>query len=262
VGYVRVEAGSFTMGSPGDERGRDGDETQHRVTITRPFLMKVTEVTQAEWQAVLGGNPSDFAGCPSCPVETVSWYESAAYCNALSLREGLEHCYQDAGGAPYDAADAASEVTPRWPRGLACPGYRLPTEAEWEYAARAGTQTAFHTGALLGDPGCGAEANLDRAGWYCGNSGDTTHPVGQKAANAWGLYDMHGNVWEWCWDWYADYPAGPVSDPVGPQAGSSRVGRGGSWSNNARNARSANRNFVAPGGRSHDLGLRPSRSIP
>jgi len=193
-------------------------------------------------------------------VETVSWYDAVAYCNALSLREGLERCYQDAGGADYDAADADSGVTPSWPRGLACQGYRLPTEAEWEFATRAGTQTAFYTGAITQtwcDP---LDPNLDLAGWYCGNANDTTHAVGGKQPNAWGLYDMLGNVWEWCWDRYDSYPAGPVSDPLGPQAGSRRVKRGGSWYYLARYARAAYRNDVVPGNRYSDLGLRPARS--
>jgi len=262
-GWVCVPAGSYTMGSPDDEPGRYDNETQHQVTLTCGFLMKATEVTQAEWQAVMGSNPSYCVSCGgTCPVERVSWNKVVAYCNALSSSEGLERCYQDSGGADYDAADAAARVPPAWPQGLACLGYRLPTEAEWEYAARAGTQTAFYTGAITNAGNdCGDDPNLDLAGWYCGNAGGSIHPVGGKPANAWGLYDMLGNVWEWCWDWYGDYP-GAVSDPLGPPAGSYRVTRGGSRNDYAVYARAANRSGYGPNGVSYNLGFRPVRSIP
>jgi formylglycine-generating enzyme required for sulfatase activity len=143
--------------------------------------------------------------------------------------------------------------------GLDCQGYRLPTEAEWEYAARAGTQTAFHTGGIT-DTVCN-DPNLDAAGWYCGNSGDRTHRVGEKQANAWGLYDMHGNVFEWVQDWYAEYPAGAAVDPVGPAAGVYRVTRGGPWGSNAQYARAADRNGYSPVNRGNYIGFRPARSL-
>ena len=248
-GYVRIEAGEFTMGSPAGELGRDDDEVQHQVTITRAFELKATEVTQAEWQAVMGNNPSYFAACGgNCPVENVSWYDAVDYMNRLSDNEGLARCYAN------DAERAFA--------GLDCPGYRLPTEAEWEYAARAGTQTAFYTGGITHPFDCEPlDPNLDLAGWYCGNAGDTTHPVGLKQVNAWGLYDMHGNVLEWVQDWYGGYPAGAAVDPLGSAAGVVRVVRGGSWSLVAGFARSAGRFWFDPGPRNFNFGFRPARSL-
>jgi formylglycine-generating enzyme required for sulfatase activity len=260
-GFVRIEAGVFTMGSPVNEAGRGNDETRHQVTLTRAFALKATEVTQGEWFAVMGTRPSRFAGCgDDCPVERVSWYAAVAYCNALSLSEGLPRCYADGGGADYDAADANSDTRPTWRNGLDCQGYRLPTEAEWEYAARAGTVEASYNGPV-GNVDCGFDASLDPIAWYCGNSGDTTHPVGRKRANPWGLYDMLGNVSEWSWDWYAAYPAGAAQDPQGPAAGGSRVVRGGAWYDYARYVRAAYRISNTPDGRISFLGFRAARSL-
>jgi formylglycine-generating enzyme required for sulfatase activity len=247
---VRIEPGEFTMGSPEDELGRDDDETQHRVTITRAFSLKATEVTQAEWRAVMGTAPSYFTNCgDTCPVEQVSWFDAVDYANRLSDAEGLARCYAD---------DAERTFA-----GLDCAGYRLPTEAEWEYAARAGTVTAFHTGDVTQPYDCDpVDPNLDAAGWYCGNAGSTTHPVGEKQPNAWGLYDMHGNVWEWVHDWYGDYPAGDVVDPLGAAAGFNRVVRGGSWDTDALFARAASRSGLNPDFRFNYYGFRPARSLP
>ena len=244
-GYVRIAPGVFTMGSPAGELGRDAGEVQHQVTITRAFLMKTTEVTQAEWQAVMGNNPSRFAACGgNCPVEQVSWNDAVDYVNRLSDAAGLARC--------YDANRAFA--------GLGCQGYRLPTEAEWEYAARAGTQTAYHTGVNT-QTNCNNDPNLNLAGWYCGNAANTAHPVGQKQVNAWGLYDMHGNVFEWVQDWYAEYPAGAAVDPVGPAAGVNRVRRGGSWNGGAQFARAASRDDHTPDSRYSNIGFRPARSL-
>jgi formylglycine-generating enzyme required for sulfatase activity len=255
-GYVRIEAGAFWMGSPEGELGRDPtNETRHRVTLSRAFALKVTEVTQAEWRAMMGNvvEPS-FVNCgDACPMESVSWEDAVAYCNALSQREGLPPCY---GGAP-DFAFA----------GLDCAGYRLPTEAEWEYAARAGTQTAFYTGPIEHTECDPVDPNADRAGWHCGNAGGTPHPVASpgKAPNAWGLYDMHGNVWEWVNDWYdVDYGGArgaAATDPLGPASGELRVNRGGGWINDAHFVRSAYRGSRAPADRLNNLGFRPSRSL-
>jgi len=260
AGYVRIEPGTFRMGSSEGEKGRGSDETQHEVELTYAFMMKATEVTQGEWRALMGSNPSHFDSCGTrCPVEQVSWYEAVAYANAVSKEQGVERCYKD-GSQDYDGSSARGKKTPSWPKGLSCEGYRLPTEAEWEYAARAGTTTAFHTGRITQPTG--RDPNLNRAGWYDENSGSKTHPVGQKAANAWGLYDMHGNVYEWVWDWYDDYGSGKQTDPVGPSSGTLRVRRGGSWYYGAGFCRSAVPNASTPGYRDDVLGFRLSRSIP
>ncbi len=233
AGYVEIPAGVFMMGSTPTEEGRNSDETQHEVRITRPFWLKTTEVTQGEWEAVMGSNPSRFKACGSnCPVEKVSWIDAVAYLNELSAREGLESCYGGDGSF----------------RGLGCPGYRLPTEAEWEYAARAGK---------AGEP---AE-ELDLVAWYDRNSVVKTHPTGSKDSNAWGLYDMLGNVWEWVHDKYGPY-GGAETDPVGPSSGSRRVLRGGSWGNSASYVRAAVRAGDSPAKRNDNVGLRPARSIP
>ena len=205
-------AGTFTMGSPESEDGRDGDETQHQVTLTRGFWLGETPVTQKQWKSVMGDNPSVFKGA-NLPVEEVSWNDCQEFIQKVNAA-------------------------------LNC-GARLPTEAEWEYACRAGTSGAY-----------GGTGELDELGWYDKNSGDKTHPVGQKKPNAWGLYDMHGNVWEWCSDWYGDYPSGSVTDPTGPSSGSSRVLRGGSWGCNARDCRSASRGRDYPGFRDYYGGFR------
>ncbi|MFH1530240.1 MAG: SUMF1/EgtB/PvdO family nonheme iron enzyme [Pseudomonadota bacterium] len=202
---VRIPAGSFRMGSPPDElyRCSDDDETQHDVTLTRPFLLCRTPVTRAEYLAVAGEDPSHYIdGSRDCPVETVSWYDTVRFCNKLSELDGLEPCYS-----------GDEERGFRWDR--AASGYRLPTESEWEYACRAGSP-----GPRYGP--------LDKIAWHKENSSGSPHPVGRKAPNAWGLHDMLGNVLEWCWDYEGDYPPGPVEDPVGPDSGEGRILRGGS----------------------------------
>jgi len=247
--WVRVCPDAFVMGSPHEEPGRGADETAHRVEITRPFLIRATEVTQGEWEELMGSNPARLSACgTSCPVERVSWYDAVAFCNALSRAESLEQCY---GPAPGRVS---------WPRGLACLGYRLPTEAEWELAARAGTGTALFTGGLE-ETGCGPSPALDRAGWYCGNSSDTARPVAQKEPNAWGLYDGAGGVFEWTWSRHGPY-RGAATDPTGARSGNERVIRGGSWTSAARYCRAAHRLPLLPGYRSPVVGLRPVRSLP
>ena len=226
--FELISAGTFTMGSPTDELGRWNDETQHEVTLTKSFYMQTTEVTQGQWRAVMGSNPSDFSDCgDDCPVETVSWDDVQEFIEKLNQMEGTDK-------------------------------YRLPTEAEWEYASRAGSTTAFANGEITNidcdDP------NLDQMAWYCGNADITTHPVAQKDPNDWGLYDMHGNVWEWCEDWYGAY-SGPVTDPTGPSSGTIRVLRGGSWDFNAMYCRSASRYGLKPDNRSYDIGFRVARAL-
>ncbi len=248
VKMVEIPAGEFFMGSPLNEPGRDSNESrQHWVTISRPFFMGATEVTQGQWLTVMGSNPSGFSGCgKNCPVEKVSWHDAVNFCNRLSDREGLSRCYSGVG----------ENLT--WNRG--CTGYRLPTEAEWEYAARAGTKTAFANGGIS-ELRCRHDANLDLMGWYCGNAGKETHPVAKKQPNSWGLYDMHGNVWEWVWDWFQkSYPSADVTNPAGPSGGSVRVIRGGGWSL-ARFCRSADRGIRPAGDRFNYLGFRLVRSI-
>ena len=236
--FVRwIPPGSFMMGSPDSEEERDSDETQHEVVLSQGFFMAETECTQGQWEMVMGSNPSYFEETDEeaeLPVEQVSWEESVEYCRKLTVKQRAEGILADG-----------------WE-------WRLPTEAEWEYAARAGTTGARYD-------------KLDAVAWYemdeeeediegTGNSGDQTHPVKQKVPNAWGLYDMLGNVWEWCSDWYGDYPAWTVTDPKGPSWGSYRVSRGGSWSGGARLARSADRIWTGPGNRFNFLGFRPALS--
>ena len=260
-GFVHVRAGSFAIGSPVGELGRSDDETQHRVTLTRDFYLNAREETQDAWAAAMGANPSGYTACGgTCPVETVSWYDAIAYANARSLAEGLPACYLEPQfQSPYAAEDAAAERVPLWPDGIDCQGYRLPTEAEWEYAARAGATTAFHAGDIVNDM-C-ADPVLDGVGWYCGNSDDQTHPVGEKTPNAWGFYDVHGNVWEWVWDGFRDYPGDDATDPTGPDEGRLRVQRGGAWSYSAGFCRAATRTGVFGGQSGTDVGVRLARTV-
>ncbi|MCP4345619.1 MAG: formylglycine-generating enzyme family protein, partial [Desulfobacterales bacterium] len=239
-----ISAGTFMMGSPEDEPGRSSDETLHQVTLTQNFYMQTTEITQGQWKAVMGSNPSYFQNCgDGCPVETVSWDDVQGFITKMNQRrEGI---------------------------------YRLPTEAEWEYAARAGSSTAFANGNLtVADPySCNYDSNLDAIGWYCGNSDVTyngcydtsgwggpscagTHSVAGKQPNVWGLYDMSGNVWEWCQDWYGDYPTSAVTNPTGSPTGLGRVIRGNSWLYDAGYCRSAYRFSKYPTNRLINLGFR------
>ena len=221
------------MGSPSGESERGSDETQHRVTLSRGYYLQTTEVTQGQWEKVMGSNPSQFKNCGNnCPVESVSWEDCQAFIRKLNGMEGTGK-------------------------------YRLPTEAEWEYAARAGSQTRFFWGndadcnnmMYENDPGSSEVKCVD----YVRSRGltpDSTAPVKSYSPNTWGLYDMHGNVWEWCQDRYGDYPSGSVTDPTGPTSGSNRVIRGGSWYRGAGGCRSANRGRGTPGPRNRHLGFR------
>ena len=221
-GLVWIPAGSFTMGSPTSEAGRVSDEVEHTVTLTKGFYMGKYEVTQSQYLAVVGSNPSYFTGDLNRPVEQVNWTDATNYCSLLTQADRL------AGRVPSD-----------W-------GYRLPTEAEWEYACRAGTTTALHFGSAIH----GGMANFHSYWEYDAAIGeiyvaspvghlDRTTTVGSYAANGFAVHDLHGNVWEWCQDWYGTYPTGTVVDPTGPNSGSDRVRRGGSWDNHGRNCRAA-----------------------
>ena len=242
--WVLIKAGSFTMGSPSSEPDRDNGEMQHLVTLTQDFLIQTNEVTQRQFLEVMGYNPSGFTSCGlDCPVERVSWHESAAYSNRLSERAGLGRCYSCNGsGRVVTCEPSGSYRSP-----YECPGYRLPTEAEWEYSAKAGT-----AGTIYGD--------LSAIAWFADNSGGTTHRVGQKRPNAWGLYDMVGNVWEWCHDWDGRSPSGAVTDPTGPGTGSYRVLRGGSWFLLLGDTRAAPHWRTTPGNSDFIYGFRPLRS--
>jgi formylglycine-generating enzyme required for sulfatase activity len=219
------------MGSPVFEAKRRGHEIQHEVTITKPFYMGVHEVTQSQWRAVMGNNPSYFKGDDN-PVEMVSWDDAMEFCRKLSSKSGRK--------------------------------VRLPTEAEWEYACRAGTATAYYSGddpETLAQVGNVADAELKRVQpalitiFASDGYGITTAPVGRFRPNAWGLYDMHGNVFEWCSDWYGDYGLANIKDPQGVSSGTRRVVRGGSWSSSPRVCRSADRDGLAPGDRLVDIGF-------
>jgi formylglycine-generating enzyme required for sulfatase activity len=217
--------GTFKMGSPAAEVDRQANETLHLVTLTRGFFCGQYPVTQGEFLAVVGGNPSYFNGLRGStdygtdltrPVEQVTWYDAVYYCWLLTQQER-----------------AAGHIPTNWT-------YRLPTEAEWEYACRAGVTNRFSYG---DDPGY---ADLANHGWYAANSGGSVHPVGEKIANPAGLYDVHGNVYQWCQDWYGAYPVGHVIDPQGPSTGSANVFRGGGWYYAARYCRSAGRYSLDP----------------
>ena len=282
-GYVIVPAGDFLMGSPEHEAGRGDDEPLHLVHISKPFLMKEHEVTQAEWREALEDDhiPSKLDQCgDDCPVEGLNWWSAVAFCNALSDQEGLAPCYTMSGCKKVVGHGLECEQVVF--QGLDCHGYRLPTEAEWEYAARAGTVTSLYSGDLPITQVENDAPAADPIAWYAGNSGadypgavncsewpDTqyvsetcgVHPVSGKIPNPWGLWDMSGNVWEWCWDWYGDYE-GPETDPLGPGDGTLRVLRGGSWRVAGVLVRSANRGRYEPGVRADHVGLRPVRSLP
>jgi formylglycine-generating enzyme required for sulfatase activity len=272
-GMVWIPAGTFTMGSPASEPNRNSDETQHSVTLTKGFYMGKYQVTQEQWQAVMGNNPSSFTsvgsygGVPGdLPVEQVNWYHAIAFCNKLSVMEGLTPAYavsgiSDWGSLAYSAIPTSNNAT--WNAAAivsGSDGYRLPTEAQWEYACRAGTTTAFNWGTN--------QITYDQANFYSNSSyngsptqtyrGQTT-VVGTFAPNAWGLYDMHGNVYEWCWDWYnasyySDSSAG--TDPLGAASGAHRVMRGGYWYSDGQNLRSAYRGSFNPGYGYYDIGFR------
>ena len=216
IEMVWCPPGEFLMGSPESEEGREDDETQYRVTLTKGFWMAKTETKQEQWQTLMGGNPSSFKG-DNLPVEQVRWDDVQGWLTKMNGQNALPSGWK----------------------------WSLPTEAQWEYACRAGTTTMY-----AGD--------LNDMAWYNDNSGSETNPVASKKPNAWGLYDMHGNVWEWCADYYGDYASGSATDPKGATSGDHRVFRGGSWYSNAGLCRAAYRSCNSPAYRHFSLGFRPA----
>jgi formylglycine-generating enzyme required for sulfatase activity len=223
-----IPPGTFMMGSPTDEQWHREDEVLHRVTLTRPFYMAATELTQSQYKAVMGENPSFCVG-DTLPVDTVTWEQATEFCRKHSEREGAK--------------------------------YRLPTEAEWEYACRAGTTTAFHTGKTITTEQANYDGNHTYGDGPKGIFRETASAAGQFPPNAWGIHEMHGNVWEWCGDWYGEYAKSDVRDPTGPAEGDCRVFRGGCWINFPAVCRSANRAKVVPVSWHFHLGFRVVREL-
>ena len=218
--FVLIPAGAFMMGA---SDSYPDEQPIHPVHISRPFYLGKYEVTQAQWETVMGYNPSAWRGQRNLPVEQVSWEDVQEFLRRLNAEEGGTR-------------------------------YRLPTEAEWEYAARAGTTTAYSFGSDV--------SRLDEYAWHAGNAAHMSHPVGQLKPNAWGLHDMHGNVWEWVHDWYATYPIGAETDPHGAASGVSRVFRGGGQNNVAWRCSSSSRGYRPPESRLDAVGFRVLRDVP
>jgi formylglycine-generating enzyme required for sulfatase activity len=278
---VLIPAGEFWMGAPEEEEGRywnevTYDELLHYVLLTKGFYMDKHEVTQEDFEELMGYNPSyygynvlDICGS-DCPVETVNWYEAAEYANSKSEEFGLEQCFE----CKIIEDDLFCELKDIFSKPQDCRGFRLPTEAEWEYAARAGTTSAFYSGDMLYTEMEPLDTNLDEIAWYAGNSGAeengyvcyeftycSTNPVGKKLPNKFGLYDMSGNVAEWTMDWYRGYPEGtpkyPVIDPWAQIQGTNRIYRGGSHYTDSFICRSAYRSSYGKGGdKSSSIGFR------
>ena len=226
MAFVWIPAGTFLMGSPENEPQRHPNETQHLVTLTKGFYIQTTEVTQDQWKKIMGDNPSRFKECGvNCPVERVSWNEVQTFIHKLNQMDESRT-------------------------------YRLPTEAEWEYACRSGTNTPFSSKRCLRSEEANFNGKAPAPTCPKGTYRRTTVPVASFPPNAWGLYDMEGNVWEWCEDWYGKYPSEPVTDPKGPSTGTDRVNRGGGWPSQARNCRAANRYWNYPEYWDNSVGFR------
>jgi formylglycine-generating enzyme required for sulfatase activity len=254
---VLISSGNFQMGNTGNYGGYSYEKPVHTVTLTNSYYMGKYEVTQALWKSVMGTNPSYFKG-DSLPVEEVCWYEAVDFCNKLSDKDGLARCYTISMNGASTLCDNRVTVTCDWTK----KGWRLPTEAEWEYACKAGTSSDFYSGQLTNSSCSPLDNNLNSIAWYCGNASNKTHNVGGKTANNYGLYDMSGNVFEWCWDWFSStyYSGGAMTDPKGPSSGSYRVLRGGAWCNEAIYCRSAYRSYGYPYFRYNSSGFRICRT--
>ena len=264
--WTTVTAGTFSMGSPLVGECGPQHETLHQVTLNHDFEISATEVTQKQFETLMTYRPLGVNPCDRCPVAWLTWDEAVAYCNILSYGKTLKECYQcsDVGTSSVScivapAYDGTNKSI------YACPGYRLPTDAEWEYAYRAGTSTPLYEG-TINPAACGSCSEVDVAttkiAWYCANSGGAVHEVGQKAPNAWALYDMAGNVWEWIHDWYqADLGPAARTDPWGPATGSQRIMRGGTYHLFPWTLQGSVRIGFSPAARETRLGFRCVRTL-
>lgn len=254
AGLAWIPGGTFTEGAHGE--GEFEPPTTRRTTLGRDFLADRREETQRGWSRLVGNAPSAFRGCSElCPVESITWFEAVAYANLRSAQDGLEPCYRRASSDdPYGVEAALVQELPRWVEGVGCQGWRLPTAAEWERMARAGTLTRWGCG---DDPAC-----LEGIARYGLEAEDGPTAVGSLRPNAWGLYDTHGNIAEWCWDWYETLQEEAATDPIGPTSGTLRVQRGGHFSANQEDVRPGFLNASPPSLRDAALGVRLVRSLP
>ncbi len=261
---VQIPSGTFLMGSPEAEVGRGNDEALHYVTLSRDYCIGSIEITRADWDEVVGSSAGYFTECgETCPIESIDWHQAAYFTNKLSGEAKLEECYDCVG-----AGSAVECTSPQDP--YTCDGYRLPTEAEWERAARAQSDNAFPEGGELKEDhheGCDPETELTNGvqvsefSWWCGHDDSSTHLTGVLDDNPFGLHDMRGNVYEWCHDWYDEYD-GDSEDPSGPSHARYRVLRGGSFAVSAGSLRSAFRHKAGPDTSSYVYGFRIARTLP